>query len=149
MIIQTAVLCDAATDYQSKLNLLGAFDTITTFQMPCMHPQCAIALRVVFERIEEGQHHFKLKFTDDDGKLFIPQMDVPIQAVFSPEANFFTRNLIINFQNLKFERPGSYSIEVAANNHHLISIPLSVRLLTPPGAAQSPPPAPPHPSPES
>ena len=30
MNIQVAVLCDAATDENGKLNLLGAFDTIYT-----------------------------------------------------------------------------------------------------------------------
>ena len=28
MTIQVAVLCDAATEYNGKLNLLGTFDTI-------------------------------------------------------------------------------------------------------------------------
>ena len=34
MNIQVAVLCDAATDDNGKLNLLGAFDTIYTQQLP-------------------------------------------------------------------------------------------------------------------
>ncbi|MDB6032554.1 MAG: hypothetical protein JWM16_2892, partial [Verrucomicrobiales bacterium] len=38
MEIQVAVLCDAATDYQGKLNILGTFDTIFTAQMPAVHP---------------------------------------------------------------------------------------------------------------
>ena len=139
MIIQTAVICDAATDYQGKLNLLGAFDTISTIKMPAIHPQCSLALRVVFDRMEEGQHLFKLKFVDDDGKMIIPQMEVPVPVQFPPDTNFSTRNIIINIQNLKFERAGSYSLEVAADNHHLVSIPLSVRLVPFTGALPSPP----------
>ena len=54
MTIQIAVLCDAATDYNGKLNLLGTFDTILTSQLPAIHPQCSIALRIAFNRIEEG-----------------------------------------------------------------------------------------------
>ena len=138
MIIQTAVICDAATDHQGKLNLLGAFDTISTMKMPAIHPQCSLALRVVFERIEEGQHLFKLKFVDDDGKPVIPQMEVPVVAAFAPDSNFATRNIIINIQNLKFDRAGSYSLEVAADNHHLISIPLSVRAIQMPNSPQLP-----------
>ena len=41
MNIQVAVLCDAATDDNGKLNLLGAFDTIYTQQLPAVHPQCS------------------------------------------------------------------------------------------------------------
>jgi hypothetical protein len=36
MNIQVAVLCDAATDDNGKLNLLGAFDTIYAPQLPAM-----------------------------------------------------------------------------------------------------------------
>jgi len=51
MNIQVAVLCDAATDDNGKLNLLGAFDTIYTQQLPAVHPQCSIrAPRHFFQR---------------------------------------------------------------------------------------------------
>jgi hypothetical protein len=43
MNIQVAVLCDAATDDNGKLNLLGAFDTIYARELPAIHPQCAVA----------------------------------------------------------------------------------------------------------
>ena len=60
MNIQVAVLCDAAADYNGKLNLLGTFDTVFTGKLPAIHPQCSIALRIIFERIEEGSHKVKL-----------------------------------------------------------------------------------------
>ena len=56
MNIQVAVLCDAATDDNGKLNFLGAFDTIYAPQLPAVHPQCAVALRVAFMSGEEGAH---------------------------------------------------------------------------------------------
>ena len=55
MDIQIAALCDAATDSHGKLNILGTFDTINAGQMPAVHPQCSIALRLVFSKMEEGQ----------------------------------------------------------------------------------------------
>src|SRR2546425_8041034 len=39
MHVQIAALCDAATDYNGKLNLLGTFDTVLTQQMPAVHPR--------------------------------------------------------------------------------------------------------------
>ena len=39
-----------------KLNLLGAFDTIYTQQLPAVHPQCSIALRLTFGHEDEGAH---------------------------------------------------------------------------------------------
>ncbi len=131
MIIQTAVICDAATDTQGKLNLLGAFDTIHAAALPTTHPQCAIAFRVIFDRMEEGARLFNFKFSDEDGNPFIPPIQVPVRVSFSPDINFLTQNIILNLQNLRFERAGSYSFEVAAGSHHVISIPLAVRLIQP------------------
>src|ERR1017187_7676771 len=68
MNIQVAVLCDAATDDNGKLNLLGAFDTIYTQQLPAIHPQCSIALRVTFSSGDEGKHNLQLNFVDADGR---------------------------------------------------------------------------------
>ena len=68
MNIQVAVLCDAATDDNGKLNLLGAFDTIYTQQLPAIHPQCSIALRVTFFSGDEGKHELKINFVDADGR---------------------------------------------------------------------------------
>ena len=82
MNIQVAVLCDAATDENGKLNLLGAFDTIYTQQLPAVHPQCSIALRVTFGHEDEGQHKLRLNFVDADGGSIMPStIDIPVQVV--------------------------------------------------------------------
>src|ERR1043165_3517022 len=101
MNVQVAVLCDAATDDNGKLNLLGAFDTIYTQQLPAVHPQCSIALRVTFFSGDEGKHTLRL--------------------------HFGTRNFIVNMQQLKFENPGLYSIDVSLDGHPQASVPLLVK----------------------
>lgn len=127
MTIQIAVLCDAATDYNGKLNLLGTFDTIFSGKFPAMHPQCSIALRIVFDRIEEGSHKLRMNFGDEDGKLIMPSMDVPVDVAFPPDATFISRNFVVNIQQLKFDKPGLYSIDVAVDGRQTISIPLAVK----------------------
>ena len=127
MNIHVAVLCDAATDYNGKLNVLGTFDTIFAPQFPAIHPQCSIALRISFDRIEEGTHKIKLNFVDEDGKLIMPSMDVPVELVFPDDSTFLSRNFIANIQQLKFEQPGLYSIDLAIDGRQMIGIPLSVR----------------------
>jgi hypothetical protein len=52
MNIEVYSLCDAATNDTGKLNLLGSFDTIRAKDMPVVHPQCSVALRVRFNSIE-------------------------------------------------------------------------------------------------
>jgi hypothetical protein len=128
MTIQIAVLCDAATDYSGKLNLLGTFDTILTSALPAIHPQCSIALRIAFSRIEEGSHKVKMNFVDEDGRLVMPSIEMPVDVAVPAEANFLVRNFIINIQQLKFDQPGQYSIDIAIDNRHETSIPLLVKM---------------------
>ena len=127
MNIQVAVLCDAAADYNGKLNLMGTFDTIFTPKLPAIHPQCSIALRITFDRIEEGAHKLRLNFVDEDGKLIMPSMDAPVDITFPTDSTFVSRNFIINIQQLKFELAGLYSIDVALDGRQLTSIPLAVK----------------------
>ena len=127
MNIQVAVLCDAATDDNGKLNLLGAFDTIYTQQLPAVHPQCSIALRVTFGNQDEGDHQLRLNFVDADGRFIMPGIDIPVQVVLPGDSHFGTRNFIVNIQQLKFDNPGLYSIDLLMDNSPQASIPLLVK----------------------
>src|SRR5512136_1800418 len=127
MNIQVAVLCDAATDDNGKLNMLGAFDTIYTQQLPAVHPQCSIALRVTFGHEDEGTHKLKLSFVDADGRSIMPGIDIPVEVVLPGDSHFGTRNFIVNIQQLKFENPGLYSIDLTLDGQPQASIPLLVR----------------------
>ena len=127
MDIQIAVLCDAATDNNGKLNILGTFDTIYSAQFPAVHPQCSIALRMSFSKVEEGAHKVKLNFVDEDGKLVMPHIDIPVEVAVPEDTIFISRNFIINIQQLKFEQPGLYSIDMAMDGRQEGSIPLLVK----------------------
>ncbi|HEX3718871.1 MAG TPA: hypothetical protein VH595_12960 [Verrucomicrobiae bacterium] len=127
MTIQVAVLCDAATDYNGKLNLLGTFDTIYAPQMPAQHPQCSIATRIAFDRMEEGRHKLVLNFVDEDGQPIMDSMDVPVEVIFPPDATFISRNFIVNIQQLKLDKIGLYSVDLSMDGQPLSSIPLAVK----------------------
>ena len=136
MNIQVAVLCDAATDDNGKLNLLGAFDTICTPQLPAVHPQCSIALRVTFSGSDEGKHHLQLNFVDADGRPIMANFPaIPVEVALPDDMHFATRNFIINIQQLKFENPGLYSIDLSLDGQPQTSIPLLVRHNPPPPVA--------------
>jgi len=131
MDIQIAILCDAATDTNGKLSILGTFDTIYTSQLPAVHPQCSIALRMTFSKNEEGPHKVKLNFVDEDGKLVMPSIDIPVEVTVPDDTIFISRNFIINIQQLKFEKPGLYSIDIAMDGRQEGSIPLLVKHMPP------------------
>jgi hypothetical protein len=132
MNIQVAVLCDAATESGGKLNLLGGFDAIYTPKLPTpeepvIHAQCAIALRMTFNNVEDGAHKLRLSFVDEDGKFIMPPIDLPIQVVVPPDTHFVTQNCIVNFQQLRFEKTGLYSIDIALDGRQEASIPLLIK----------------------
>jgi len=132
MNTQVAVLCDAATDDRGKLNLLGAFDTICSHQMPAVHPQCSVALRITFSTADEGTHRLKLAFVDADGQGIMPPIEVPVTITLPDESHFGTRNFIFNLQQVSFATPGLYSVDAMLDNQSAASIPLQVKLLEPP-----------------
>ncbi|HSY20344.1 MAG TPA: hypothetical protein VK815_18515 [Candidatus Acidoferrales bacterium] len=134
MNIQVAVLCDAATEDNGKLNLLGSFDTIYAPQMPAVHPQCSVALRVTFVPGDEGTRKLTLSFINADGRSIMQSIEMPVPVALPDDAHFLTRNFIVNIQQLKFEEPGLYSVDVRLDNLSQASIPLLVKLIERPVA---------------
>jgi hypothetical protein len=130
MDIQIAVVCDAATDYNGKLSLLGAFDMIQSPQFPVVHPQCSIALRMTFSKVEEGGHKLRLNFVDEDGKSIMQGAnlpELPFQVRVPEDSHFLTTNFIVIIQQLRFDKAGLYSIDVAIDGRQEAAIPLIVK----------------------
>jgi len=127
MNIEIFSLCDAATvDVAGKLNVLGAFDTISTGSMPTVYPHCAIALRIRFESIERGAHRVAVNFVDLDGKHLIPPAQGTININFPETHRSGSANLVFNLQMLKLEKHGEYSIDLAVDGRKEASLPLFV-----------------------
>ena len=127
MDIQVAVLCDAATDYKGKLNLLGTFNSVHTRELPANYPQCSIVLRVVFKVVEEGSHKLRINFVDEDGKFVMPSIELPFEVSVPENDSFAYRNFILNIQRLKFEKFGQHAVDIAIDGRQEASIPLEVK----------------------
>lgn len=127
MQVEILALCDAANDYQGRLCMLGAFDIIQARTFPATHPHCAIALRIRFSRIENGNHAVRLHFVNEDGKLVLPPLEAQLAIACSEETGSASTNLVLGVQSLPLEKPGDYAINLAVDGHHLASIPLFVR----------------------
>lgn len=127
MNIEVIALCDAATESGGKLNILGARDTIWLPQVPAVHPQCAIALRIRFSPIEEGNHRIKINIADEDGNLVVPSLNGNVSIKPRGGQSSVTANLILNIQRLKFGKFGQYSVDVALDGRQEASLPLFVK----------------------
>ena len=127
MDVEIFALCDAATDYAGKLNLLGTFDSVHGREFPLVFPHCAVALRLRFERIEEGTHRVRMNFVDEDGRAVIPTLDNTVTVRLPPDEPSICTNMVLNIQGMKFEKPGRYAIDLAIDGRHERSLPITVR----------------------
>lgn len=117
-------LADFAQDNNSKLTIVGTFDSIMSKQFPTQHPACSIACRLRFAASETGEHNFRLRLIDTAGKEVIKPIDGNITIGAPPNGQFASVNIVINFNQLQFEKPGRYSFELYIDGDWKSGLPL-------------------------
>lgn len=138
MKVEIFTLCDAATvDSGGKLNVLGSFDRIHAAGTPVTQALCALAMKVRFERLEEGDKRIGISFVDSDGKAVMQTLEAGSRIQFPPNETSVTACFVLQLQQLKLPNFGEYSIDLAVDGRHEASIPLFVRPI--PGAPPQPP----------
>ncbi|MEP4079233.1 DUF6941 family protein [Haloferula sp.] len=129
MDIQIAALCDHAADYNGKLVVTGAFDTLAARAVPVVHPTCALALRFCFTQEDAGRHKLSINIIDEDGTSLDAE-NMPIEPEFEvqlpPNVPFLTRNLIMNLQGLRFPTAGIYSVDIGCDGELMMRLPLRI-----------------------
>ena len=127
MKVEIFTLCDAATtDAAGKLNILGSFDRLNAKDAPVTHAQCALAIKLRFERLEEGQKRIRIAFVDSDGASVMPTVETTTQVQFQAADSSATASIVLNIQQLKLPKFGEYSIDLAVDDRHEASVPLLV-----------------------
>ena len=125
--VEVFVLCDAATDSQGKLNILGAFDTLFVASVPATHSQCSVAARLRWERIEGEDHRIAIHVVNQDGKPVIPPLEGNIKVSFPQNASTAVTNIILNIQGLKLDSFAEHSVDLVVDSKHEASLPLYVK----------------------
>src|SRR5205823_601649 len=127
MKVEIFTLCDAATvDAAGKLNILGSFDRLFAREAPVMHPQCALAVKLRFERVEEGRKRIRIAFVDSDGASVMPTLDATTEVQFRGNEPSVTVPLALVIHQLRLPTFGDYSIDLAIDDRHEASIPIVV-----------------------
>ncbi len=127
MQVESFMLCHAATADGGKLNVLGAFDSIYTKTVPAKHPSCALALRIRFDRAEQGRHQIKLAMVDADGKPVGKFPESVCEVKLPDNQSYAVVNQIVNLIGLPLKDYGNYAIDLSIDNRHEASLPLEVR----------------------
>ena len=124
MEIEIFTLADFAQDNQSKLTIVGTFDSIHSKQFPATHPACAIACRLRFSEKETGDHQFKLRLIDAGGAEVIQPILGNMHIGDPPNGQFSSLNIVVNFNQLKLDKPGRYSFELYIDDDWKSGLPL-------------------------
>ncbi|MGH2552954.1 MAG: DUF6941 family protein [Chitinophagaceae bacterium] len=124
MEIEIFTLADFAQDNNSKLTIVGTFDSINTKQFPAVHPACTVASRLRFSAKESGEHNFKLRLIDSKAKEIIQPIEGNINIGIPPNGQLASINIVVNFNQLKFETEGRYSFELYIDGDWKSGLPL-------------------------
>ena len=104
MVTEAFVLCDGANDSHGKLNILGAFDMIVAGEFPFVHPHCAIALRLRYDRTDGQESAIRLVIQNAAGTTVLSSIDTTVKHGLSANPTA-SANLIVNINALRFEKP--------------------------------------------
>ena len=129
MEIEIFTLSDFAQDNNSKLTIVGTFDSIQSKQFPSTHPACTVSCRLRFAAKESGEHDFKLRLIDSAGTEIIKPVEGNINIGVPPNGRVTTINIVVNFNQLKFETPGRYSFELYIDGDWKSGLPLFLNQL--------------------
>jgi hypothetical protein len=124
MEIEIFTLSDFAQDNNSKLTIVGTFDSINVKQFPVTHPACTLACRLRFAAKESGSHDFKLRLIDAKGKETIKPIEGNINIGAPPNGQFTSINIVVNFNQLQFPEAGRYSFELYIDDDWKSGLPL-------------------------
>ena len=141
MQVKLAVLADYANvTGEGKLNILGIFDRINLVQVPSVHPQMHLVLRLEAHPSErERAHSIEIRLHDPEGAtIFEVNGDiVPHGEGTQPIAT----NQILTLNNLQLEKIGAYNFVIFINNDLKSELPLHVEFISMPPTTGSPPPS--------
>ncbi|GAA4338211.1 DUF6941 family protein [Flaviaesturariibacter amylovorans] len=113
MEIEIFTICDHAQDTGGKLFIIGTFDMLNAPSFPMVYPAFTIAGRMRFSRKETGEHSFRIRALDPQGKELIQSIEGQINIGEPPAfADYTSTNFVINLQQVKLEHPGTYTFEL-------------------------------------
>ncbi len=124
MEIEIFTLADFAQDNNSKLTIVGTFDSIYSKTFPFVHPSCSVATRLRFSAKEAGEHDFRLRLIDAEGKELIQPIQGNINIPVPANGQLTSINVVANFAQMKFEKAGRYSFELYLDGEWKTGLPL-------------------------
>ncbi|MGH7576354.1 MAG: DUF6941 family protein [Longimicrobiales bacterium] len=138
MQVKLALLADYANvTAEGKLNILGVFDHINVNDVPAVHPQMHLILRIEAHPAERDRtHNVEIRLHDPDGQtVFEVKGDIVPHGM--PGQTIAT-NQILTLNNLQLAKTGGYTFVVFVNNDLKTEVPLGVEIGARSGGPEEP-----------
>ncbi len=120
-VVKAALLCDyALTSQDGKLSVLGIFGNINFPTLPNAYPRFFVVIVVALDR---GPHEVRIGILDPMGQQLLPE---PPQVQVEVEVPGADTNLVVDFNNLPFNRPGIHQVQLLLDGRLVHSIMLNV-----------------------
>lgn len=110
-----------------KLSLSGIFDRICTRQTPHRQTTFLLAVRIRFDPIESGDHHYRIDLIDADGRLLEPSRTGKFPRNCWSENPSLVSNVLIVYRNILFPNAGDYEARMAVDGLLAACAPLQLR----------------------
>lgn len=126
MVVEIFSICDAATDYGGRLNLLGAFEGIAAPDAPVTRDHVVLAVRLRFDASEAGRRTISIRFLDPEERPLLPDLKARIAVKALAGRRSCAHNLVLNINRLVFPMFGEYWIRLFVDDRPAASLPLLV-----------------------
>lgn len=126
MKIELLAICDAATDYQGRLNVLGVFEGIAAPKTPVVRDRCCIVTRMRFTNGEAGSHFLRICLRNSKGIQLMPEMKANFSVKIPPNRPSLAVNMVLNLNKLKIDEFGNHEIALFLDEVLQGTIPLTV-----------------------
>ncbi len=134
MHVKLAVVADYANvSTDGKLNILGIFERIHVTELPAVHPQMHLVLRLEAHPAERDRPHgVEIRLQDPDGQTIF-QLGGEI-VPRGPAGQTILNNQILTINNLAIGKVGEYNFVIFVDNDLKAETPLSVAFAAEPPA---------------
>lgn len=126
MQVTLALLADYANvTAEGKLNILGIFDRITVQELPAVHTQMHLVLRLEASTPDQNRsHNVEIRLQDPEGRSLLD-----VRGDLTPHGvpgRTSATNQILAFNNVQIARPGVHAFVVSVDGTMRAEVPLVV-----------------------